>query len=430
MNLTIHRGSNEIGGSCVELRTDSTRILIDFGQPIVNSSGAQFDNSVMKKKSIEELIKLAVLPDIEGLYSDNSKINGILLSHSHIDHYGLLNFAHKDIPVYLGEATGDIIEINNIFQRQTIKFNHPVYFQRNVKFEIGDISITAFSADHSAFDSYSFLIESGDKRIFYSGDFRSHGRKEKVYRYFLHNTPKNIDYLILEGTSISKQKSISELQLEVQLTRIFKSSTNGCYVWASAQNIDRMVSIFKACLSSKKTLIVDLYSVNVLNILSKYGSFPTPLKGYSNMKVLFIPYLLNKLIRNNRMDLVEPFEKYEIQTNQISNAPEKYIMLFRPSMKTEINEIAWSGGQLVYSMWEGYKQKQDSMEFLNYFTSQNFEIIDLHSSGHADEATLVEFVNAINPKYIIPIHTFHKNQYPSVFSQEVKILNDNELLEI
>ena len=36
MNLIIHRGTKEIGGSCVELLTAKTRILIDFGMPLVD----------------------------------------------------------------------------------------------------------------------------------------------------------------------------------------------------------------------------------------------------------------------------------------------------------------------------------------------------------------------------------------------------------
>ena len=34
MTLTIHRGTHEIGGSCVELRTTEAKILIDFGLPL------------------------------------------------------------------------------------------------------------------------------------------------------------------------------------------------------------------------------------------------------------------------------------------------------------------------------------------------------------------------------------------------------------
>ena len=34
MILTIHRGTHEIGGSCVEICTDKAKILIDLGMPL------------------------------------------------------------------------------------------------------------------------------------------------------------------------------------------------------------------------------------------------------------------------------------------------------------------------------------------------------------------------------------------------------------
>lgn len=81
-------------------------------------------------------------------------------------------------------------------------------------------------------------------------------------------------------------------------------------------------------------------------------------------------------------------------------------------------------------MWEGYKSKADTKNFLDDMTANGFQIIDIHASEHADEGTLVEFTNALNPKNIIPIHTFEKNQYSSVFTQNVLVLNDNEVLEL
>ena len=267
LNLTIHRGTNEIGGTCVELKTDSTRILIDFGLPLVSCLGGDFDASILKGKSIDDLIKLGVLPSIDGLYTGKSQIDGILLSHSHIDHYGLLKYINKGIPVNMGEATSKIIEINNIFLNDVTHIKNPKYFNKSQKFVIGDISVTPYWNDHSAFDAYSFLIEADNKRIFYSGDFRSHGRKSGAYQWFMNNIPKDIDYLILEGTTIGRKSSITEFNVEANLTEIFKGSVNGCYVMTSTQNIDRLVSIYKACSATKKTLIVDIYTANVLNIL-------------------------------------------------------------------------------------------------------------------------------------------------------------------
>jgi mRNA degradation ribonuclease J1/J2 len=50
-------------------------------------------------------------------------------------------------------------------------------FHAHTTFRIGAFSVTPYLMDHSAFDSYGFLVCGGGKSVFYSGDFRGHGRK-------------------------------------------------------------------------------------------------------------------------------------------------------------------------------------------------------------------------------------------------------------
>ena len=57
MNFKIHRGTQEIGGSCVEIWTDTTRILVDFGMPLVNKDGSEFDFEKYKKFNDIGIIK-------------------------------------------------------------------------------------------------------------------------------------------------------------------------------------------------------------------------------------------------------------------------------------------------------------------------------------------------------------------------------------
>ena len=106
MKFKIHRGTKEIGGSCVEIWTDNTRILLDFGMPLVENDGSEFDFNKYKNLPYKDLIKAGVLPDIEGIYYDKKVlVDGILISHPHQDHYGLFNFIHPKVKCYLGRAT-------------------------------------------------------------------------------------------------------------------------------------------------------------------------------------------------------------------------------------------------------------------------------------------------------------------------------------
>ncbi|MBK9224940.1 MAG: MBL fold metallo-hydrolase [Flavobacterium sp.] len=156
MNLTIHRGTNEIGGSCIELQSDNSRILLDFGMPLLSSNGKPFSFREYENLSVNELISKGILPDVKEAFSENSKINGLIISHSHGDHYGLMHYLNKDIPVWIGEATHEILKLNNIFLNQENKIEKPNYFERWKKFKIGDFTITPYWSDHSAFDAYSF----------------------------------------------------------------------------------------------------------------------------------------------------------------------------------------------------------------------------------------------------------------------------------
>ena len=57
MQLIIHRGAKEIGGSCVEIRADRTRILIDFGIPLVNKNKEPFNSNDLTQKSDRKINK-------------------------------------------------------------------------------------------------------------------------------------------------------------------------------------------------------------------------------------------------------------------------------------------------------------------------------------------------------------------------------------
>ena len=56
MHCKIHRGTQEIGGSCVEIWTNETRIVIDIGMPLVEKDGTEFDFSKYKNNTVSELI--------------------------------------------------------------------------------------------------------------------------------------------------------------------------------------------------------------------------------------------------------------------------------------------------------------------------------------------------------------------------------------
>ncbi|MCL2289278.1 MAG: AAA family ATPase [Bacteroidetes bacterium] len=426
MTFTIHRGANEIGGTCIEICSEKARIVIDLGLPLQKPYGTPFEEENAKE----------YLPDIPALYTiKQDKPTALLISHAHQDHYGLIPFIKKRVPVFLGKATHELINLTSIFSgknAQVINVNY-IEIENEKSFTFNDIEITPFLMDHAAFDAYAFLIKTDDKTLFYSGDFRAHGRKSKLFYKFLHNAPKNIDYLFLEGTTISRkiERFKTEEQIENEFVSKFKETKGINLVYTSGQNIDRLVSIYKACKRSGKLFVIDFYIANILNNLAELGhGIMFPSDTFNDIKVFFPNQLSRMMKKTNNLNYLYRFKKYKITKPMISENARKIVMIVRPSMINDIKQIQnLSKGNIIYSLWSGYKSSETTEKFLSYLTGRGLDLSNIHTSGHADVATLQKLVNVMQPKEIVPIHTDNKEKYNSIFKDSVILdIKDKQLI--
>ncbi|MBU0694428.1 MAG: MBL fold metallo-hydrolase [Candidatus Omnitrophica bacterium] len=427
MQLIIHRGTQEIGGSCVELSTATSRILIDFGMPLVKENKERFEPDVLEGKSVEELKDLSILPQVDGLYKDENKsIDAILISHSHLDHYGLLSYVHPDIPIYLSEGAKELIDITSLFVHREVKMLNAKIISNREAFAIGNFRITPYVVDHSAFDALAFLIEADGERLFYSGDFRGHGRKSVLFKQMVENPPKDIDCLLMEGSMLGRSKQLynNEEEIENRIVDILKESSTITFFFASSQNIDRLVSAYRACLKTDSIFVIDLYTAFILDKLNKISK-GIPRFDWKNIRVKFLKYHADVLAKNNLKDLLYLYNEQKIDMDEINDKKDRILMLARdnsvfPLILNKIDSV--KGAKIIYSMWDGYLTDK----FKRFCNEKGLIIEQVHTSGHAELEDLKKFANALNPKKLIPIHTFDKERYPEYF-KNVKIISDSEV---
>jgi len=158
MKLTIHRGAKEVGGTCIELEASSSRILIDFGLPLVDENRKRFDFKKTRNQTKEDLTQQEILPSLKGLYKDEAPFfDAILLSHAHQDHYGLLSFVNPAIPVYMSQGCKELIMLSQFFGQTDCNLRNIVTVRPWQTFRKGIFTITPYLVDHSAFDALAYL---------------------------------------------------------------------------------------------------------------------------------------------------------------------------------------------------------------------------------------------------------------------------------
>lgn len=431
MNITIYRGTHEIGGTLIELCTKHTRLLIDAGYPLFLNN-QPIDDKVSGYPP-DKLMKLGVLPAIKGLYKwDTPAFDAVLISHAHIDHYGLLKYIHPNIPVYLSRGTKAIIEISTVFEI-TDACPHNIHeFSMYELFSIGDFTVKPFLMDHSAFDAAAFELSVEGKTVIYTGDFRGHGRKAVCLERFIHGAHKDAELLLTEGSMLGRldEKVLTEDELEKEAVKIIENVDGITLFQCSSQNIDRLVSFYKAAKSRGKLFVIDIYTANVLYELRQLGNrLPYPSEEYPGIRV-FYPYrLTNKIFNSIGEEYAKRFSAFHLSKDELSRSQSRIVMAVRPSMQRDLERCALQGGSFIYSMWQGYRNSNYQKNFEDYLVETGFGLNFIHTSGHARVEDIKAVMTGLNPKLIIPIHTMFPEAFLD-FSDRVQVEEDGMKIKI
>ena len=387
MNIIIHRGTHQIGGSAIEISTASTRIILDFGNEL----------SLDEKYTPIDL-------DIGGVTKGLPDCDGIVISHYHMDHLGQLISVLPEIPLYMGELSKEIALIDAEYQNRCLylRLLGANTFRGGDAFSIGEIRIRPLVIDHSAVDSYMFVIEAEGKRILYTGDFRMHGLRHHVLHKLVDTYIGEIDVLITEGTLLSRDADdcTSEVAVLEDISSYIQDRKY-VFVMCSSTNIDRIMGIWQN-MPTDKVLICDAYQKRILDTMINNVYYESSLYRRHDS-----PLVLNK----------GSYPKYYMDHGFVSlvRGTEKFI--------SQIKEFPKDDVRIIYSMWTGYIEENLALKAL----LETYPTYICHSSGHVTKDDLIKFIELVNPDAIIPVHTDNPERLEELVPhRNVYVVNDNE----
>lgn len=413
MDIKVHRGLEQIGGCITEISTVSSRVFIDFGQNLPGNG----------EPTTPEQDKLMV----KNIFATNAKTyEAVFYTHGHEDHVGLFEYIPTYVPQYMSEGTKELLlikyrtlkegvelcleQLQNdanstkeqieevIVQKSNAENKIKIITKMNswgrtpprkkpCSISIGDITITPFFNCHSIYDSHMFLIEADGKRIWHTGDYRAHGYMGKGLIPTLRKYATNIDTLITEGTMLSRNdECIHECRVSEKMANVMKAFKY-VFVLASATDIERLASIKNAALEAKKTLYVcSKFMASTMTFFTERES------ELSHGLFSFSP----RMLRLNGLERIKKKGFVLLAgTSQISRVEEL------------IKELPIEETLLVYSSWEGYYTIPEQVaanpgykKFRELFSN----VIDIHTSGHADKTTIRKVIDVVKPQKNIFIH--------------------------
>ncbi|MEW6557760.1 MAG: MBL fold metallo-hydrolase [Elusimicrobiota bacterium] len=478
--LTFYGGVDEIGGNKILLEEGNTKIFLDFGMSFSEESKF-FEFPLLRPTNIDDLRKINILPEIEGLYKNAGltvtyqpdgdfavngtpeyrKIDAILLSHGHLDHSGYLGLVRPDIPIYSSAATKKFLKLrSDINKNWAADANQDIFNTIEPDKEtirIGrDVSIRRFDVDHSLIGASAFFLIAGNKKIVYTGDFRFHGYRKKETENFQNAIAKeNIDVLITEATRLSRTDEEKAFDTEEEVfeaaCEITKKEKGFVIYDASPADIDRVKTLARVAKETGRELVLDdkkAYFILYLNFnepkklvddLPQINEFKIylsreKLKKTTKKYLEIVPQGLDIFVEtfvtgrdgyqrtllaaadpnNKNADAIKiPSQKFlwgPLGRETLLKNSDNYILYTSNGPLTLLQLLPINkriAGTYIYGKAEPFNEEMefsfDKLEYWVKLSGLNLEYA--HTSGHLSANDLKQFIQAVKPKCVIPVHT-------------------------
>lgn len=396
MRITVHRGTHQIGGCATEIATEHARILIDFGAELPQPG------------------QEPALLDVQGVTQGAPQCDGVFFTHYHGDHVGLYDRILPGIPLYMDAAGREVL----LTLQRRLAVHNPQINQALPRLEairpltggqpvtVGDLRVTPYTVDHSAYNSCMFLIEGEGKKILHTGDYRMHGFRGKGVLKVLERYVGQVDLLIAEGTALSRKDEavVTERELSLRARNYLRRYKN-VFVLCASTNIDRLAGLCAAARAVGKPFVCDRYQAQVLETVADYGAEKSPLYAFPG-KLVYGDNLLPLLAR-----------KGVCMPVRANDAFRRIMAHFDPSESI-----------VLYAMWKGYLEQGETLvAFLEPWRWEYF-----HTSGHGTREQLQEVVQLTRPRLgVLPIHTqMPENFDPFCVPYPVHHLQDGEVFTL
>ncbi len=383
--LTIYPlgGLGEIGMNCMVLECDGTMLLIDCG--------LQFPEDYLYGIDV-------VIPRFDFVLANKDKLAGIVLTHGHEDHIGALPWLmpYVDVPIYGSRFTLALVR-KKLVEHGLDRHTTLVEVGPGERLEFGPLAVNCFPVCHSIVEGYALGLETPVGRLLHSGDF-------KIDRNPMNGVCTDMDairrfaepgvlLMLSDSTNVERDgRALTEREIRRSLEEIFARATGRIIVTLFSSHMQRIQTVLDLAEATGRKVAVNGRSmVRNIEIAMDLGLLKASRKTYVPMEAL--PNLPDDqvvlLVTGSQgeplsaLARVASGEHRQLRVHQgdLVLMSSRFIPGNTRAITKLIDQLYRQGAEVLYE-----------------------RIHAIHASGHAHRDELREMLEAVRPKFFVPIH--------------------------
>lgn len=416
--IKFYGGLRSIGGTFIEVETEKSKCMFDFGFAVSD----RMDNKIKFRENdlVADYIELGVIAKTDGVfdeytcnkldmlpYGKTEKECFFIISHMHIDHMGGLGMLDDNVPVYMSENSLKLYKsLGKINELEIKEHKNCIGIKDYDSFTIGDITVQVLPIDHDVIGACGFLITTENGSICYTGDYRMHGLHKDVTDKFA-QCVKGVDVLITEGVTVSfsdidmlsleeSTENYTEYTLLKTVEKYAQEDSGLIVINPYNRNVERIHLLSEMLKKNGRVLVVDEIQASHLSEF-----YPN-----DNIIVYGIQSSDNACNISNKWNTIS-------KQNILEN-PSKYVLQIDYSNIYELIDLKEVTTRFIHmdgSPLGDYDPSYNKMiELLKYL---NIKYEYRGTGGHARPYNLRNFIDTIEPKTLVPLHSFRPEQVVS-----------------
>jgi ribonuclease J len=370
-------GLGEIGMNLMVYEYGEDAIIVDCGMMFPEAATLGVD---------------VVIPDFTYLVENASKLRGLFLTHAHEDHYGATPFLLQrlSIPVFALPYTTAILR-EKLVEHELEESAHLRSIQPREIVELGSLRVEAIRVTHSTVDSVGFAIRTPVGTIIHSGDFKIDptpldDRQTDMERFAAYGE-EGVLLLVSDSTNILFGGHCpSERAVTQPMGAVMREAPGRVIVTTFSSHLHRIQQ--------------------VLSIGEQLGR-PVEVMGRSMLRNVDVAERLGYLRRRRLAATVHTEDRKVVVLTGSQGEPRA--ALSRAAIDENRKLQLGRGDTVVFSARIIPGNERPIQRLIDNIYRRGADVIaherpHIHASGHAYTEELKMLIDAVRPKFFIPMH--------------------------